>query len=63
MQLPETKTVNHNNYYRQGCRSSLNFTVPLSFFFPSSFRKGLESNVLRFVARLDTTRPIDTDRR
>ncbi|XP_044180673.1 EF-hand domain-containing family member C2-like [Acropora millepora] len=26
-------------------------------------RKGLESNVLRFVARLDTTRPIDTDRR
>jgi len=26
-------------------------------------RKGLESNVLRFVARLDTTRPIDMDRR
>lgn len=26
-------------------------------------RKGLESNVLRFVARLDTTRPIDVDRR
>ncbi|XP_073255064.1 EF-hand domain-containing family member C2-like [Porites lutea] len=26
-------------------------------------RHGLESNVLRFVARLDTTRPIDMDRR
>ena len=26
-------------------------------------RHGLESNVLRFVARLDTTRPIDLDRR
>ena len=27
------------------------------------FRHGLESNVLRFVARMDTTRPIDVDRR
>lgn len=26
-------------------------------------RHGLESNVLRFVARMDTTRPIDMDRR
>ena len=26
-------------------------------------RHGLDSNVLRFVARLDTTRPIDMDRR
>ena len=26
-------------------------------------RDGLDSNVLRFVARLDTTRPIDMDRR
>ena len=26
-------------------------------------RKGLEYNVLRFVAKLDTTRPIDVDRR
>ena len=26
-------------------------------------RHGLDSNVLRFVARLDTTRPIDVDRR
>lgn len=26
-------------------------------------RRGLDSNVLRFVARLDTTRPIDMDRR
>lgn len=27
------------------------------------FRHGLESNVLRFMARLNTTRPIDMDRR
>ena len=26
-------------------------------------RQGLDSNVLRFVARMDTTRPIDMDRR
>ena len=26
-------------------------------------RDGLDSNVLRFVAKLDTTRPIDMDRR
>ncbi len=26
-------------------------------------RQGLEGNVLRFVARLDTSRPIDQDRR
>lgn len=26
-------------------------------------RDGLNSNVLRFVAKLDTTRPIDMDRR
>ena len=27
------------------------------------FRHGLESNVLRFVARMDTARPIDMERR
>ena len=26
-------------------------------------RHGLDSNVLRFVARMDTSRPIDVDRR
>ena len=26
-------------------------------------RRGLDCNVLRFVARMDTTRPIDQDRR
>lgn len=26
-------------------------------------RKGLDCNVLRFVAQMDTTRPIDQDRR
>lgn len=36
------------------------FNTHCLFFF---FRHGLESNVLRFVARLDTTRPIDMDRR
>ena len=31
--------------------------------FSSHYRRGLESNVLRFVAKMDTTRPIDMDRR
>lgn len=42
---------------------SMMFHSSINGFLPSKCRHGLESNVLRFKARLDTTKPIDMDRR
>lgn len=37
-------------------------TVLCNYYSNHTYRQGLNSNVLRFVAKLDTTRPIDVDR-
>lgn len=53
-----------NKYYVPHLLSHKEITITYSCkMFFCFFRHGLESNVLRFVARMDTARPIDMERR